>query len=88
MKWRKVVSTPIGHASLCKSSEAFLLVTNLRDGVNQYRFLSLEKINTFVHQITFNLHLQVEFTGGGDRGFARVFHRCTGELVQLLDHPP
>ncbi|KLO04797.1 hypothetical protein SCHPADRAFT_840204, partial [Schizopora paradoxa] len=73
--------------------DTFLLVSNLQDGVDLYKFPTLEKVRTFIHPIVDNVPLQVDCTSdgkfvvcGGDGGFVRVFCRSTGEVVQHLSH--
>ena len=68
-------------------------MTNLLNGVDQYRFPSLERVQTFSYDITANLPMQVAtaFSGawivcGGDNGFGRVFDRRTGQLITCLHH--
>ncbi len=70
-----------------------MFVSNLVNGVDQYRFPSLEKIQSFPHAIDTNYPLQVSTVArgslvvcGGDNGFARVFDRRTGQLIQRLEH--
>lgn len=93
VKWSRVIATRIGHAALRKLDETFLFVSNLHDGVDEYRFPSIEKVSKFVHPICDNMPLQVVCTTdgrfvicGGDKGFSRVFNRNTGQLVQVLQH--
>ncbi|KLO04551.1 WD40 repeat-like protein [Schizopora paradoxa] len=93
LKWSKIVPTRIGHACICMAEGAFLFITNLLDGIDQYRFPSLEKVQSFTHPISMNLPLQVTTAArgqwvlcGGDSGFVRVYSRRTGQIVQVLDH--
>ncbi|KLO05670.1 WD40 repeat-like protein, partial [Schizopora paradoxa] len=93
LKWTKLVPTRIGHAYLCSADGTFLYVSNLLDGVDQYRFPNMEKVQSFTHPISVNLPLQVACAArgqwivcGGDSGFARVFNRRTGQVLQILDH--
>ncbi|KLO04090.1 WD40 repeat-like protein [Schizopora paradoxa] len=93
LKWSKIVPTRIGHACICFADGAFLFITNLLDGVDQYRFPSMEKVQSFTHPISMNLPLQVAtaargqwVVSGGDSGFVRVYSRRTGQILQVLDH--
>ncbi len=68
-----------------------LLVSNLKDGIDKFQFLSLEKVQTFTHPIEMNCILQTRslpsgnlIVTGGDNGFARVFNRISGQLVGQL----
>ncbi|KLO04289.1 WD40 repeat-like protein [Schizopora paradoxa] len=93
LRWSRHISTRIGHATLCRKNEV-LLVSNLRDGVDQYRFPSLERVKSFSHPISINVPLQVVLADdnqvvvcGGDRGFVRVYGQHSGRLIQTLQHP-
>ena len=44
LKWSKIVPTRIGHACVCIADGVFLFTTNLLNGIDQYRFPSLEKL--------------------------------------------
>ncbi|KLO03775.1 hypothetical protein SCHPADRAFT_814296, partial [Schizopora paradoxa] len=77
---------------LCRDGR-LLLVSNLRDGVDQYRFPILERVSTFPHPISINVPLQVALADdnqfvvcGGDSGFVRVYGRHSGQLLQTLQH--
>jgi len=81
-----------GYASLNRDSK-LLLVSNLKDGVDEYRFPSMEKVQTFTHPIDTNCILQTRalsswnlIVAGGDDGFARVFNRISGQLVSEIRH--
>ncbi|KAH9009205.1 hypothetical protein EDB83DRAFT_2179998, partial [Lactarius deliciosus] len=70
-----------------------LLVSNLKDGIDEYRFPSMEKVQTFTHPIEKNCILQTKvlplwnlIVAGGDDGFARVFNRISGQLVCEIHH--
>jgi hypothetical protein len=70
-----------------------LLVSNLINGVDEYKFPSLEKIQTFTHPIEVNCILQTRtlplyhlIVAGGDSGFVRVFNRISGQLVSEIHH--
>ncbi len=71
----------------------YLLVSNLKDGIDEYQFPSLEKVQTFSHPIERNCILQTRtllawnlVVIGGDNGFARVFNRISGQLVSEVHH--
>lgn len=81
-----------GYASLNRDGK-LLLVSNLKDGVDEYQFPSLDKIQTFTHPIQTNCILQTRslplwnlVVAGGDNGFARVFNRISGQLVTEIHH--
>lgn len=81
-----------GYASLNKDGK-FLMVSNLKDGVDEYQFPSLEKVQSFKHPIVTNCILQTKplpswnlVVTGGDNGFARVFNRISGQLVAEIRH--
>jgi hypothetical protein len=70
-----------------------LLVSNLKDGVDEYQFPSLEKVQTFSHPVEHNCILHTRtlparnlVVVGGDNGFARVFNRINGQLVSEIHH--
>lgn len=70
-----------------------LLVSNLKDGIDEYQFPSMDKIQTFTHPIQTNCILQTKtlpswnlIVAGGDDGFARVFNRINGQLVSEIHH--
>lgn len=72
---------------------SLLLVSNLVDGIDEYKFPSLEKVQTFNHPIEVNCILQTRtlplwnlVIAGGDSGFARVFNRISGQLVSEIHH--
>lgn len=82
-----------GNSFLCSDDGLYIFVSNLINGIDQYRFPSLEKIQSFLHVIENNYPLQVSSAAkgslvvcGGDNGFARVFDRRTGQLIQRLEH--
>ncbi len=82
-----------GNAFLCSEDGLYLFVTNLVNGIDQYRFPSLEKVQSFPHVIENNHPLQISTIAkgslivcGGDNGFARMFSRRTGQLIQRLEH--
>ncbi|KAH9012013.1 hypothetical protein EDB84DRAFT_1444900 [Lactarius hengduanensis] len=53
-----------------------LLVSNLKDGIDKYRFPSMEKV----------LPLWNLIVAGGDDSFARVFNQISGQLVCKIHH--
>jgi len=70
-----------------------LLISNLKDGVDEYQFPTMEKTQTFSHPIETNciLHTRILpsrnlIVTGGDNGFARVFNRINGQLVSEIHH--
>ncbi len=82
-----------GNACLCSDDGHYIFITNLTDGIDQYRFPSLEKVQSFPHAIEINHPLQIStvilgawIVCGGDTGFARIFDRRTGQLIQRLEH--
>ena len=71
----------------------YLLVSNLKDGIDEYQFPSLEKVQTFSHPVVHNYILHTRtlpawnlVVVGGDNGFARVFNRISGQLVSEIHH--
>lgn len=71
----------------------YLLVSNLKDGIDEYQFPSLEKIQTFSYPLQYNYILHTRtlpawnlVVVGGDNGFARVFNRISGQLVSEIHH--
>jgi hypothetical protein len=81
-----------GYASLNQDGK-LLMVSNLKDGVDEYQFPSLEKVQSFKHPIATNCILQTRslpswnlIVTGGDNGFARVFNRISGQLVAEIRH--
>lgn len=70
-----------------------LLVSNLINGVDEYKLPSLEKVQTFSHPVEVNCILQTRtlplsnlIVAGGDSGVARVFNRISGQLVSEIHH--
>ena len=81
-----------GYASLNHDGK-LLLVSNLKDGIDEYQFPSMEKVQAFTHPIDTNCILQTRslpsrnlIVAGGDNGFARVFNRISGQLVSEIHH--
>ncbi|KAH9021083.1 WD40-repeat-containing domain protein [Lactarius hengduanensis] len=91
-RWSKRLNTRIGYATPNHDGK-LLLVSNLKDGIDEYRFPSMEKVQTFTHPIEKNCILQTKvlplwnlIVAGGDDGFARVFNRISGQLVCEIHH--
>lgn len=81
-----------GYATLNHDGK-LLLVSNLKDGIDEYHFPSMEKVQTFSHPIETNCIIQSRslpswnlIVTGGDGGFARVFNRISGQLVAEIHH--
>ncbi|KAH9010595.1 WD40-repeat-containing domain protein, partial [Lactarius deliciosus] len=91
-RWSKRLNTRISYATPNHDGK-LLLVSNLKDGIDEYRFPSMEKVQTFTHPIEKNCILQTKvlplwnlIVAGGDDGFARVFNRISGQLVCKIHH--
>ncbi|KAI0918159.1 hypothetical protein AcV5_002927 [Taiwanofungus camphoratus] len=68
-----------------------VFISNLCDGMDQYRFPSMERIRSFPYAIQRNYPMQVAVDAtrmvcGGDDGFARVFDRENGQFLESLMH--
>ncbi|KLO04860.1 WD40 repeat-like protein, partial [Schizopora paradoxa] len=94
LKWTRRVGSRIGFSTLCGSDGVTIFISNLIDGVDEYRLPDFEKVKAFPHAIKFNFPLRFVtvfregwLVSGGDSGFARLFDRRTGRLLQLLEHP-
>jgi len=81
-----------GYASLNHDGK-LLLVSNLKDGIDEYQFPSMEKVQTFTHPIDTNCILQTRslssqnlIVAGGDNGFAHIFNRISSQLVSEIRH--
>ena len=81
-----------GYAALNHNGK-HLLVSNLKDGIDEYQFPSLEKVQTFSYPVQRNCILHTRtlpawnlIVVGGDSGFARVFNRISGQLVSEIHH--
>ena len=81
------------YASLNGCSGKLLLISNLKDGIDKYRFPSMEKVQTFTHPIDTNCILQTRLlpswnliVAGGNDGFAQVFNQISGQLVTEIRH--
>jgi len=90
--FHSVLTYNSGYASLNHDGK-LLLVSNLKDGIDKFQFLSLEKVQTFTHPIEMNCILQTRslpsgnlIVTGGDNGFAWVFNRISGQLVSEIHH--
>ncbi|KAG1780879.1 hypothetical protein EV702DRAFT_949891, partial [Suillus placidus] len=90
LKWHKKVQGRIGNTTL---EGNFLLVSNLKDGVDKYSVPTLQHVPSYNHVILQNVPLQISvaqqagliFIGGND-GFAHIFHYCTGAYRGQLEH--
>ncbi|KAG2738937.1 WD40 repeat-like protein, partial [Suillus brevipes Sb2] len=90
LKWHKKVSSRIGNTALDGN---YLLVSNLKDGVDKYAIPNLTRVQSFNHVILRNIPLQISVARqsgllfvGGDDGFARIFDYTTGAYRGQLDH--
>jgi len=81
----------------CSGSTAldgnFLLMSNLKDGVDRYAIPSLQHVQSYTHVILRNTPLQISVARqaglifvGGDDGFARIFDYSTGAYRGQLEH--
>ncbi|KLO04610.1 WD40 repeat-like protein, partial [Schizopora paradoxa] len=93
LKWTRSLKSRIGNWAFCNRDGADLFITNLVDGIDQYKLPDFVKVKVFPHAIKSNFPLQVATThrgtwvvSGGDSGFARLFDRQSGQLLQLLHH--
>ncbi|KLO04083.1 hypothetical protein SCHPADRAFT_762338 [Schizopora paradoxa] len=93
LKWTRETSNRIGGSALCTSDGASIFISNLADGVDQYRLPEMEKVKTFPHAIKSNFPLQVTVArggswliSGGDNGYARLFDCHSGRLLESLIH--
>ncbi|KZS99826.1 uncharacterized protein LAESUDRAFT_667510, partial [Laetiporus sulphureus 93-53] len=71
--------------------DEFIFITNLVNGVDQYKFPSLERLRSYTYPIVHNRIMQIATFGtnivvGGDDGFARLFDSRTGRLIECLNH--
>ncbi|KAG1717326.1 WD40-repeat-containing domain protein, partial [Suillus occidentalis] len=90
LKWCKKVQGRIGNAVL---EGNFLLVSNLKDGVDKYTVPTFQRVQSYSHVILCNVPLQISVARqaglifvGGDDGFARVFDYNTGIYRGQLAH--
>ncbi|KAI0953792.1 hypothetical protein AcV7_007220 [Taiwanofungus camphoratus] len=79
-----------GWATLA-ADQNMVFISNLCDGMDQYRFPSMECICSFLYAIQCNYPMQVAVDAtrmvcGGDDGFARVFDRENGQFLKSLMH--
>ena len=88
--FHSVLTYNSGYASLNHDGK-LLLVSNLKDGIDEFQFPSLEKVQTFTHPIETNCILQTRslplgnlIVTGGNNGFARVFNQISSQLVTVL----
>jgi hypothetical protein len=85
-----------GHSIVCSANgaiEQYLFVSNLLDGLDQYTLPTMELARHYPYTIKSNFLMQIATTNqgrwvivGGDDGFARVFDRSDGTLMQNLEH--
>ncbi|KAI0948070.1 hypothetical protein AcW1_009672 [Taiwanofungus camphoratus] len=90
LKWSKQIPTRIGWATLAADQNT-VFISNLCDGMDQYRFPSMERIRSFPYAIQRNYPMQVAVDAtrmvcGGDDGFARVFDQENGQFLESLMH--
>ncbi|KAG2073506.1 hypothetical protein BDR04DRAFT_950903, partial [Suillus decipiens] len=71
----------------------FLLVSNLKDGVDKYTIPTFQHVQSYSHVILCNIPLQISVAWqaglifvGGDDGFAHVFDYNTGIYRGQLAH--
>ncbi|KAG2742115.1 WD40 repeat-like protein, partial [Suillus brevipes Sb2] len=90
LKWRKKVQGRIGNTALKGN---FLLVSDLKDGVDKYAIPALQRVQSYSHVILHNVPLQISVARqaglifvGGDDGFARVFDYSSGAYRGQLEH--
>ncbi|KAG2115322.1 WD40 repeat-like protein [Suillus discolor] len=90
LKWHKKVQGRIGNTAL---EGNFLLVSNLKDGVDKYAIPALQRVQSYSHVILHNVPLQISIARqaglifvGGDDGFARVFDYSSGAYRGQLEH--
>ena len=81
-----------GGMSYCHEGE-FLFVTNLKNGVDQYRLSTMEHVRCLKHPIITNVPQQLSFIPthhilltGGDDGAARMYDMQSGLLQERLQH--
>ncbi|KAH9174091.1 WD40-repeat-containing domain protein, partial [Lactarius sanguifluus] len=91
-RWSKKLNTWIGYAAPNYDGK-LLLVSNLKGGIDEYQFPSMERVQTFTFPIEVNCILQAKslpqgnlIVVGGDDGFAWVFNRISGQLVSKIHH--
>ncbi|KAG2108736.1 WD40-repeat-containing domain protein [Suillus discolor] len=89
LKWHKKVQ---GRMNTTLKGN-FLLVSNLKDGVDKYSVPSLQCVQSYSHVILCNVPLQISIARqaglifiGGDDGFARIFNYSTGAFRGQLEH--
>ncbi|KAG1858600.1 WD40-repeat-containing domain protein, partial [Suillus tomentosus] len=85
LKWRKKRNTAL--------EGNFLLVSNLKDGVDKYAIPTLQRVQSYSHVILHNVPLQISVARqaglifvGGDDGFARIFDYSSGAHRGQLQH--
>jgi WD40 repeat protein len=92
LSFNPVLTTNSGYAAPNHDGK-LLLVSNLKDGIDEYQFPSMERVQTFTFPTEVNCILQTKslpqgnlIVVGGDDGFARVFNRISGQLVSEIHH--
>ncbi|TDL14215.1 WD40 repeat-like protein, partial [Rickenella mellea] len=92
LKWSKALPTRIGNISLTPDGQ-YLVVSNLTHGIDIYTFPALVRSQSLTYTIVNNVPVQVTTASqgsliicGGGNGFARVFERRTGQLLESLNH--
>ncbi|KAG2049755.1 WD40 repeat-like protein [Suillus hirtellus] len=96
LKWKKKVQSRIGNTALDRN---FLLVSNLKDGVDKYAVPTFQCVQSYTHVILDNIPLQISVASqsglivvGGDdemnpyNGFARIFDYISGVYRGQLAH--
>ncbi|KAG1844686.1 WD40-repeat-containing domain protein, partial [Suillus subluteus] len=90
LKWQKKVQSRIGNTALDGN---YLLVSNLKDGVDKYAIPTLQRVQSYSCVILDNIPLQISVARqsgliivGGDDGFARIFDYISGVYKGQLAH--
>ena len=81
-----------GCIAVCWDSNS-IFVTDLEDGIDQYKLPNMQRSRTYSHEIISNVPLQVTTANcgewlicGGDNRFVRVFDRWSGKFMEKLGH--
>lgn len=82
-----------GNATLASDGQ-FVIVSNLHDGISQYRFPTMELVQSYSHPILRNYCMQVAASScnsfwvacGGDDGFARLYQADSQQQMYRLEH--
>ncbi|KAG1843889.1 hypothetical protein F4604DRAFT_1596475, partial [Suillus subluteus] len=76
LKWRKKLGIHSTHTTIDSSAGNFLLVSNLKDGVDKYSVPTLQRVQSYSHVILRNVPLQISVARqaglifiGGDNGW-------------------